>query len=45
MRSLIISRFRKRSEAEEHLKILRQLTPSARYLILFDPVQPDPAQP
>lgn len=36
MRSLIVCRFRKRPEAEAHLKILRQLTPSARYLILFD---------
>ena len=36
MRSLIICRFRKRSEAEAHLKILRQLTPTASYLILFD---------
>jgi hypothetical protein len=36
MRSLTVARFRKRSEAEAHLQILRQLTPNARYLILFD---------
>ncbi len=39
MRLLIIRRFRKRPEAEAHLKILQQLTPAARYLILFDPAK------
>ena len=36
MRSLTVCRFRRRTEAEAHLKILRQLTPTASYLILFD---------
>ncbi|MBW4467912.1 MAG: hypothetical protein KME07_21000 [Pegethrix bostrychoides GSE-TBD4-15B] len=36
MRSLIVCRFRKRPEAEAHLKILRQLMPNARYLLVFD---------
>lgn len=34
--TLIIQRFRKRSEAEEHLKILRRLSPDAVYEIVFD---------
>ncbi len=34
--TLIIQRFRKRTEAEEHLKILRRLSPDAVYEIVFD---------
>lgn len=34
--TLIIQRFRKRHEAEAHLKVLRQLNPSAVYEIVFD---------
>ena len=35
-RTLIVQRFRRRGEAEEHLKIMRRLTPHAVYELLFD---------
>jgi hypothetical protein len=35
-RVLIVARFRCRNEAEEHLKILRRLTPKVPYEIIFD---------
>ncbi len=31
-----IKRFRKRGDAEEHLRLLRQATPSSRMEIVFD---------
>ncbi len=37
MQRLVVGRFRSRSSAEAHLKILRRLETSASYLILFDP--------
>jgi hypothetical protein len=33
---ITVARFRKRNDAEAHLKALRQLTPSALYEIMFD---------
>jgi hypothetical protein len=36
MQRLLVCRFRQRSQAEAHLRILRQLAP-APYEILFDP--------
>jgi hypothetical protein len=33
----VIARFRKRNDAEAHLKILQQMNPDAEYVIIFDP--------
>jgi hypothetical protein len=38
MQRMIVARFRKRNDAEAHLKTLRQLTPETVYQIVFDPV-------
>ena len=40
MRTLIIGRFRRRVDAEGHLRILKQLMPSIPFEIVFD-VMPD----
>lgn len=37
-----VARFRRRSEAENHLKVLRRLMPTGVFVIVFDP--PAPAQ-
>ncbi|HEY9794130.1 MAG TPA: hypothetical protein V6D30_00700 [Leptolyngbyaceae cyanobacterium] len=42
MRSRLIIRFRRRSDAEAHLQILRANNPTASYEIIFD-VTPDPS--
>ena len=34
---LTVGRFRRRNDAEEHMKILRRLVPEANYTIVFDP--------
>jgi hypothetical protein len=34
---LTVGRFRRRNDAEEHMKILRRLVPEANYAIVFDP--------
>jgi hypothetical protein len=36
-RSTVVARFRHRIDAEAHLKLLNQLTPSATYRVLFEP--------
>ena len=36
MRSLIVGRFRRRVDAEGHLRILKQLMPSIPFEIVFD---------
>jgi hypothetical protein len=36
MRSTIVGRFRRRVEAEGHLRILKQLIPDVPYIIAFD---------
>jgi hypothetical protein len=36
-RSTVVARFRHRVDAEAHLKLLNQLTPSATYRVLFEP--------
>jgi hypothetical protein len=36
-RSTVVARFRDRTDAETHLKLLNQLTPSATYRVLFEP--------
>jgi hypothetical protein len=43
MRQTIVARFRRRSEAESHLQILKQLLPTAPHTIIFDatPYSPD----
>ena len=43
MKQTIVARFRRRSDAEAHLQILRQLLPAAPYTIIFDitPNTPD----
>ena len=43
MQRLTVCRFRRCREAEAHLSILRQLTPDAAYIIIFDP--PDASSP
>lgn len=37
MQRVVAARFRRRSDAEAHLKILRQLAPTAHYTLIFDP--------
>jgi hypothetical protein len=34
--TVIVDRFRRRSDAEAHLRVLRQINPDAVYEILFD---------
>ncbi|GAB4190673.1 MAG: hypothetical protein Fur006_32980 [Coleofasciculaceae cyanobacterium] len=36
MRTLIVGRFRRRVDAEGHLRILKQIMPSVRFEIVFD---------
>ena len=40
MRTLIVRRFRRRVDAEGHLRILKQIMPNIRFEIVFD-VMPD----
>jgi hypothetical protein len=40
MQRLVVARFRRRSDAEAHLQILRQLLPTALHTIIFD-ITPD----
>lgn len=42
MQRVVIGRFRRRNDAEAHLKALQQLHPEARYAIVFDPPDFDP---
>ena len=37
MQNREVARFRRRNDAEAHLRALRQLIPSAQYTIIFDP--------
>ncbi len=37
-RSITVARFRRRSEAEAHLRILQRILPTATYTIMFDAV-------
>jgi hypothetical protein len=37
-RSTVVARFRDRTDAEAHLKLLNQLTPSATYQVFFEPI-------
>ena len=41
LRSPIVARFRRRSDAEAHLQVLRRLIPNVTYQIIFDvPLEP-----
>jgi hypothetical protein len=42
MKGIIVARFRRRSDAEAHLRILRQLLPSAPHTIIFDATRETP---
>ena len=37
MQHRVVARFRRRNDADAHLRILRQHTPSLQYVIIFDP--------
>jgi hypothetical protein len=37
MQRQVVARCRRRNDAEEHMRILRRLLPSARFAIAFDP--------
>lgn len=39
--TFIVVRFRRRNDAEAHLRILQQLTPTATYCLIFDVPQPN----
>lgn len=36
MQRVVVARFRKRSDAEGHLRRLRQLMPDVKFVIIFD---------
>ena len=36
MQNQVVARFRRRNDADDHLRILRQLIPSTRHAIVFD---------
>jgi hypothetical protein len=38
MQRTVVSRFRRRNDAEAHLRLLQQMTPAASYTIVFDMV-------
>jgi hypothetical protein len=35
---LVVARFRRRNNAEEQLRLLKRMTPSGEYSIIFDPM-------
>jgi hypothetical protein len=37
MQRQVVARCRRRNDAEEHMRVLRRLLPSARFAIAFDP--------
>ncbi|MBW4652157.1 MAG: hypothetical protein KME20_03760 [Kaiparowitsia implicata GSE-PSE-MK54-09C] len=40
LQRVTVSRFRSRSQAENHLRVLRRLMPAAAFAIVFDPPAP-----
>jgi len=44
MRTIIVGRFRRRVDAEGHLRILKQMMPSVPFEIVFD-AMPDKVEP
>lgn len=41
MQRVVVGRFRRRTLAEEHLRVLKRLNPSATYDIVFDLPEPE----
>lgn len=39
MQRTTVNRFRRRNDADEHMKVLRRLNPQATYIIIFVPPQ------
>lgn len=37
MQRVVVGRYYRYSDADGHLKILRQLTPEGKFLVVFDP--------
>ena len=37
LQRVVVARFRKRNDAEEHLRIRRRLEPDAEFIIVFEP--------
>jgi hypothetical protein len=37
MQRRTIARFRRRNDADAHLRAMRRLSPSAQYIVVFDP--------
>ncbi|PSN13067.1 hypothetical protein C7293_17425 [filamentous cyanobacterium CCT1] len=40
LQRVTVARFRNRSQAENHLKVLRRLMPAGTFVIVFDPPAP-----
>lgn len=40
---IVVGRLRRRNDAEEHLRLLKRMTPTADYSLIFDPM-PDSAE-
>ncbi|MEC4885654.1 MAG: hypothetical protein SAL70_30715 [Scytonema sp. PMC 1070.18] len=38
MQNQVVARFRRRSDAECHLRVIRRLSPGVTYIIIFNPV-------
>ncbi|NJR60876.1 MAG: hypothetical protein HC769_19850 [Cyanobacteria bacterium CRU_2_1] len=38
--TVVVDRFRRRSDAEAHLRVLRQINPDAIYEVIFDSAHP-----
>jgi hypothetical protein len=45
LQRLVVARFRRRSHAEAHLQILKQLVPNITHTIIFDIAPENPLQP
>jgi hypothetical protein len=41
--NLVVGRLRRRNDAEDHLRVLQMLTPTASYSIIYDPLPEDSA--
>lgn len=41
LQSIVVARFRRRPDAEAHLRILQQMIPAVSYQIIYD-MQPEP---
>ncbi|MBD0267825.1 MAG: hypothetical protein ICV77_05965 [Cyanobacteria bacterium Co-bin8] len=45
MQRITVARFRRRNDADAHVRVLRRLIPEGTYVILFDGAIASPAQP